>query len=71
MYAFPEMLELTKQVWPSDIHKIVATNCLIGNRRYFTMTDLMEACRIIADIPEDRIKLVTANDLSVLGVMID
>jgi hypothetical protein len=34
------------------------------------MTDLMEGARIIAEIPEDKIKLVTAMDLYALGIML-
>lgn len=70
MYAFPSMLEMTKQEWPSEAHKQVAQNALLCNSRYHTMTDLMEGARIIAEIPEDKIKLVTAMDLYALGIML-
>ena len=70
MYAFPEMLEMTKQEWPTEAHKIVAELVLIGNSRYYTLTELMEGAAIIAAIPNDRIKLVTASDLAALGVML-
>ena len=70
MYAFPEMLELTKQVWPSPAHKTVAEAILIGNSRYHTVTDLVEGAEIIASIPEDKIKLVTACDLAAMGIML-
>jgi len=70
MYAFPEMLEMTKQEWPSEAHKKVAETILIGNSRYYSMTELMEGARIIAEIPDDKIKLVTAGDLNALGIML-
>jgi hypothetical protein len=70
MYAFPAMLELTEQEWPSEAHKVVAERVLIGNSRYHSLTDLKEGASIIAAIPEDKIKLVTAMDLYALGVML-
>jgi hypothetical protein len=70
MYAFSEMLKGTGQVWPTEAHKTVAEAVLIGNGRYFTMSDLKNGAEIIASIPEDRIKLVTAADLSAMGVML-
>lgn len=70
MYAFPEMLEMTKQVWPSDAHKQVAENILLCNSNYHSMTALMEGARTIAEIPEDKIKLVTMMDMYALGIML-
>ena len=70
MYAFPEMLKMTKVEFPTGAHKIVAENILIGNGRYFTLDTLTEGAKIIADIPEDRIKLVTAGELYDLGIML-
>ena len=70
MYAFPSMLELTGQKWPTDAHQKVAETILLCNGRYHSMTDLMEGARIIADIPEDKIKTVTAMDLYALGIMV-
>jgi hypothetical protein len=70
MYAFPSMLELTGQEWPSDAHKKVAETALLCNGRYHNLTDLKEGARIIAEIPDDKIKLVTAMDLYALGIML-
>ena len=70
MYAFPEMLEMTGQKWPSKAHQKVAETVLICNRQYHTMTALMEGARIIAEIPKDKIKKVTAGDLYALGIML-
>jgi hypothetical protein len=71
MYAFPQMLDMTKQEWPSPDHKIVAEKILIGNGRYSTLTDLIEGAAIIAAIPQDQIRKVTACDLQRLGIMLD
>jgi len=70
MYAFPEMLEMTGQAWPTKAHEKVAKTILIGNSRYFTMTDLKEGAQIIAEIPVNKIKKVTAGDLYALGIML-
>ncbi len=69
MYVFPQMLEMTKQKWPSAAHKKVAETVLLCNPRYFTMTDLKHGASIIAAIPKNKIKLVTAGDLLALGIM--
>lgn len=71
MYILPQMLKLTKQVWPSKAHKTVAENILLCNSRYTNLTDLKEGASIIAAIPKDKIKLVTAMDLYALGIMLD
>lgn len=70
MYAFPEMLDMTKQEWPTDDHKIVAEKILIGNGSYATLTDLMDGAAIIAAIPADKIRKVTVADLYTLGIML-
>lgn len=69
MYVFPEMLEMTKQEWPSDAHRTVAEKVLLCNSRYFTLSGLMEGAEIIAAIPEEMIKLATAADLAALGIV--
>lgn len=70
MYAFPAMLDMTKQVWPTEDHKYVAEAILIGNSRYHTMQDLMDGAKIIADVPTEKIREVTALDLRALGIML-
>jgi hypothetical protein len=70
MYAFPEMLDMTKVKFPSSAHRVVAEHILIGNGRYNTMSALTEAARIISKIPKTKIKLLTAKDLHSMGVML-
>lgn len=69
MYAFPEMLDMTKVKFPSKAHQTIAERVLICNPQYFTMSSLVEGAQIIADIPEERIKKVTVHDLFDLGIM--
>jgi hypothetical protein len=70
MYLFPDMLDTTEVTWPTDAHRIVAELALLGNCRYNSLADLTTAANIIADIPEDKIKLVTGVDLARLGILI-
>lgn len=70
MYAFPEMLKLTEQEWPSEAHKQVAETVLLCNKNYHSLTDLKDGARIIAEIPEATIKTVTAMDLYGMGIML-
>ena len=70
MYAFPSMLKMTKQKWPTKAHQKVAETVLLCNPRYHTMTDLMEGAKIIAEISKDKIKEVTLMDLYSMGIKI-
>ena len=70
MYVFPGMLKMTKVKQPTKAHQKVAEAILLCNRQYTTMSALQEGARIIAEIPEDKIKLVTAMDLYALGIML-
>jgi hypothetical protein len=69
MYVFSEMLDLTKQKWPTKAHQKVAESVLLCNPRYTTLTDLIVGAKIVASVPKDRIKKVTASDLFSLGIM--
>jgi homoaconitase/3-isopropylmalate dehydratase large subunit len=64
------MLDTTEVKWPSDAHRIVAEKVLLGNCRYDRLSDLTTAARIIASIPEDKIKLITGAELAHLGILI-
>ncbi len=71
MYAFPEMIDMTKVPWKSKAHKIVAQNILIGNKRINNLTDLIYYSEIINKIPKNRIKKVTFSDLACLGIPVN
>ena len=70
MYVFPEMLKLTEVKQPSKAHQKVAESILLCNSQYNTLTKLIGGAEIIAAIPEDKIKTVTAGDLYALGIML-
>ena len=66
MYGFSDMIELgllEGQEWPSNAHKIVATNLGICNPRLTCCGDLVELVGSILKVPKDRIKSVTTEEL--------
>lgn len=70
MYGFPDMIEMglkDDDKWASDIHKIVAISCCICNPSVFTRETLQKNVDIINNIPDDKIKLVTLQDLEDMG----
>ena len=70
MYVFPSMLKMTEVEQPSKAHQKVAETILLCNRQYTTLTNLRHGAEIIAAIPNDKIKKVTAGDLYALGIML-
>lgn len=66
MYAFDEMIELglkEGQSWPNDAYRKVAVTIGLCNPRVDDRDKLIEICQAILQVPEDRIKLVTLEDL--------
>jgi hypothetical protein len=71
MYAFPDMIYMgleEGEEFPTDDHRIVAVNVLIGNPNVTQRDQLMDGVRMINHIPKEEIREVTFGDLRELGV---
>jgi hypothetical protein len=49
--------------WPSQDHKIVAQNVCLCNPRINSRNKLMEVCSVIIRIPNDKIRIITRNQI--------
>lgn len=70
MYGFPEMINMglkNDQEWPSEAYQVVAVNLLICNPNINTIDKLTEGVQKVLNIPEDKIKTITMNDLGRYG----
>lgn len=69
MYMFKDMIDMGLQgsEWTSDDHMVVAVNACIGNLSVKTMDDLSNNVKVINQIPQDEIRLVTGMDLILKG----
>lgn len=72
MYIHPSSLDekFIGFEWKSKIHRQVAENSLLCNREIKTKDTLVDQAKIINEIPEDRIELVTFKDLMNKGILI-
>lgn len=71
MYAFPEMLKLTKIKWKSKAHKQVAENLLLGNKRITTCDELTRCGNIINAVDKSKIKTLTLGQAAELGIPVN
>lgn len=73
MYAFDTMIDLALrdgQEWSSDIHRTIAVKACIANPAVRMMDTLRNNVNIINNIPHERIKEVTFQDLVDMGCWI-
>jgi hypothetical protein len=70
MYLFPEMIDsgLPKGAeWPTDYHRQVAIKLLIANPEVTNMYLLQTGVTNILNVPQDKIKELTIDELSNYG----
>lgn len=72
MYLFEDMIDLGLRDadWKSGDHRIVAVNACIGNPSVKTLDDLINNVKVINEIPQEKIRLVTGEDLIQKGCYI-
>jgi hypothetical protein len=66
MYGLPDMIDmglLEGQTWPTDEHRQVAQNLLIGRPGINNRDQLIEGVSVILKVPEDKITVVTLEEL--------
>lgn len=67
MYLLPEFVDhglKNEERWPSEAHRKVAIAAAIGNGRVTTMDALQEVVRCVIQVPLDRIKTITFEELA-------
>ncbi len=75
MYIVDSFLELGLESaglteWTSQYHKKVARAICICNPRVFTMEDLSKNIKLINDIPQDYIEIVSIQQLEIMGCVV-
>ena len=67
MYIFPDMIDMglkDGQEWPEDeAYRKVAQHLLLQNSLVFDLSTLIEGVQWVLDIPAERIRNITLNDI--------
>lgn len=73
MYLIDDMVDmgLPKGVsWPSEFHRVVAQNLLIGNPEIKDMDQLSKGVVNILNIPNEKIKTIKVSELNNYGFQV-